>query len=171
MGSTHIDLQIMTPLEEGISEEWTTHISKKILFSIDPKKDVRVEIVFTDDDVMRSINSQYRGFDETTDVLAFMMGNTCSDSNLTTGADLINSELWIQSEAIPTILGEVMVSVPMAAKQAAERNVTLKTEISHLLVHGILHLWGYDHEQLEDAKRMNLKAWSIIEVLDKGNEL
>lgn len=171
MGATHIDLQIMTPLKEGINEEWTTQISKKILFSIDPKKDARVEIVFTDDDVMRLVNSKYRGFDETTDVLAFMMGNTRSDIDLTTGGNLFDSELWIQSEAIPMILGEVMVSIPMATKQAAERNVPLKTEITHLLVHGILHLWGYDHEQLEDAKRMNLKAGSILEALDKGNEL
>jgi probable rRNA maturation factor len=77
---------------------------------------------------MRSLNRRYRGIDRATDVLSF-------------------SQREGQYAGIrPDILGDIVISVPTAVRQAQERNYSLSHEIERLLVHGLLHLLGYDHE-------------------------
>ncbi len=78
---------------------------------------------------MRTLNRQYRGRDKTTDVLAF---------SLREGAF---------SHIQPEVLGDIVIAVPTAARQAAEAGHPLGREIEVLLVHGLLHLLGYDHER------------------------
>jgi len=70
---------------------------------------------------MRSLNRRYRGKDKSTDVLAFPGGNG-------------------------GLLGDIVVSVPFAARQARQRREPVSREIDRLLLHGFLHLMGYDHE-------------------------
>ncbi len=78
---------------------------------------------------MRSLNRRYRGKDRTTDVLSFSLREGTFPR--------------IQ----PNVLGDIVISVPAAARQAAEAGHPLIREIERLLVHGLLHLLGYDHEQ------------------------
>ena len=80
-----------------------------------------VSILFCGDRRMRSLNRAYRGLDRSTDVLAF------------------------PAEA-PGILGDIVVSVPYAARQAARLGEAVVHELDRLLLHGLLHLLGYDHE-------------------------
>jgi probable rRNA maturation factor len=89
---------------------------------------------------MRSLNRRYRGIDRTTDVLSF-------------------SQREGQFAGLrPDILGDIVISVPMAAIQARERNHSLSHEIERLLVHGLLHLLGYDHERDPvETRRMRRK--------------
>ena len=110
-------------------------------------------------------------FNETTDVLAFttekIIRSTSQHSDLSPG----DIQPWIQAEAIPASLGEVIISVPTAARQAKDGCVLLTAEISHLLLHGILHLYGYDHENSEDAQRMEEKARNVQEHLSERNKI
>ena len=85
---------------------------------------------------MRQLNSEFRGKNTTTDVLSFPNQGEEFDFN-----ENANN------------LGDIVISVEQAARQAAENNLTLKQEISQLILHGILHLCGYDHET--DAGEMN----------------
>lgn len=78
---------------------------------------------------MRSLNRRYRGRDRTTDVLSF---------SLREGAF---------PRVQPAMLGDIVVSVPSAERQAREYGHSLEREIDRLLVHGLLHLVGYDHER------------------------
>jgi rRNA maturation RNase YbeY len=90
------------------------------------------------DDEMQRLNRDYRGKDRTTDVLAFALRE---------GEDTSVQE--------PGLLGDVVVSVPTAARQAEERGHALDRELAELLAHGILHLLGYDHERSPaEARRM-----------------
>lgn len=100
-------------------------------------------IMFVGDQRMRGLNRRYRGKDRTTDVLAFAMR----------GAPHSSSHL----------LGDVVIAVPTAARQAKQGQRSLDEELMVLLVHGILHLCGYDHERSEkDARRMHRRERMIL---------
>jgi len=92
---------------------------------------------------MRSLNRRYRGKDRTTDVLSFALREGMFPN--------------IQ----PAILGDIVISVPAASRQAEEAGHALNREIERLLVHGLLHLLGYDHErgprEAREMQRMELR--------------
>ena len=100
-------------------------------------------ILFVGDQRMRGLNRRYRGKDRTTDVLAFpMRGVPHSSSHL---------------------LGDVVIAVPTAARQAKQGHRSLAEELTVLLVHGILHLCGYDHERSKtEARRMHRRERMIL---------
>ena len=100
-------------------------------------------ILFVGDQRMRSLNRQYRGKDRTTDVLAFAMREAPHSS--------------------AGLLGDVVIAVPTAVRQAKEGQRSLDEELTVLLVHGILHLCGYDHERSEkEARRMHRRERMIL---------
>ena len=102
--------------------------------------DAELSILFTGDRSMRALNRRYRGIDHATDVLSF------------------SQREGQFSDLRPDILGDIVISVPTAVRQARERNHSLGREIERLLVHGLLHLLGYDHERgPTEARRMRRK--------------
>ena len=99
--------------------------------------DAELSVLFTGDRTMRALNRQYRGKDETTDVLSF---------SLTEGRF---------GRVQPDMLGDIVISVPVAWRQATEADHSLQQELNRLLIHGLLHLAGYDHEQgVHEARLM-----------------
>ncbi len=107
--------------------------------------DAELSVLFVGDRAMRSLNRQYRGKDETTDVLSF---------SLREGAF---------PRIQPDVLGDIVISVPAAARQAAEAGHAVGREIDLLLVHGLLHLMGYDHERGErEARRMQRRERHLL---------
>ena len=105
-------------------------------------------ITFVGDHRMRGLNRRYRGKDRTTDVLAFpMRGVPHSSSHL---------------------LGDVVIAVPTAARQAKQGHRSLDEELTVLLIHGILHLCGYDHERSEtEARRMHRRERMILRSISR----
>jgi probable rRNA maturation factor len=99
------------------------------------KPSARVSVVFVRDRAIRSLNRQYRGVDRATDVLSFPAGEAISADD--------------QLE----YLGDVVISTDTAIRQARSSRHSLAREIEELLIHGLLHLCGYDHET--DRGRMN----------------
>ena len=105
-------------------------------------------ILFVGDQRMRGLNRRYRGKDRTTDVLAFAMREAFPPHAL---------------RLTPDMLGDVVISVPTAWRQAKEAGRSLNEELAWLLVHGILHLCGYDHERSEkEARRMHRRERMIL---------
>jgi probable rRNA maturation factor len=104
-------------------------------------------ILFVGDRRMKGLNRRYRGKDRTTDVLAFAMREACTPHAV---------------RFAPDMLGDVVISVPTAWKQAIEAGRSLNAELTCLLIHGILHLCGYDHERSEkEARRMHRRERMI----------
>jgi rRNA maturation RNase YbeY len=104
-------------------------------------------VLFVGDQRMRGLNRRYRGKDRTTDVLAFAMREARTPHTL---------------RRTPDMLGDVVISVPTACRQAMEAGRSLDEELAWLLVHGILHLCGYDHERSErEARRMHRRERMI----------
>jgi probable rRNA maturation factor len=98
-------------------------------------------IAFVSDKKMSELNNQFRGKNKTTDVLSFPFENDF-DSN-------------------ENFLGDIVISLEQAERQAAENNLTLENEVQQLILHGILHLLGYDHET--DNGEMNLYELQLRE--------
>lgn len=102
-----------------------------------------LSVEFIGDRRMRRLNAQYRGRDMTTDVLAFAMREAPGPRSM--------------------LLGDVAISVPRAVKQASEQGHPVKHELAVLLIHGILHLLGYDHERgAAEARRMRRKERALL---------
>jgi probable rRNA maturation factor len=107
-----------------------------------------LSVVLVDDAEMRQLNAAYRHKDRPTDVLAFAMREG-------DGAQLH-----------PEVLGDVVISLDTAARQAADRGAPLADEVRLLLTHGVLHLLGYDHESSpRDARRMFAKQRALMRQL------
>lgn len=100
-----------------------------------------LSVTFVDNDTIRSLNKEYRGIDEETDVLSFALNE---------GEDGQN----VASEDMPELIGDIVVSLEKADSQAKEYGHSYKRELGFLLVHGFLHLLGYDHERKEEEKIM-----------------
>ena len=110
---------------------------------------VELSVALVDDDEMTHLNEQYRGIVGPTDVLSFGCDDPCPAAS-----------------DEPIAIGDVIIAPDVARKQAAELGTTVEDELDLLLVHGILHLLGYDHESDADAaamqarERVLLDAWS-----------
>jgi probable rRNA maturation factor len=110
--------------------------------------DTELSIAIVDDAAMVELNRRYRGVNATTDVLAFSMAE---------------GEF---GEIAPQMLGDVVISAPTASLMSEQHNVALTAILDLLLVHGILHLIGYDHEQGdEQARLMEAKTLQIMKRL------
>lgn len=117
-----------------------------------------LSICFVGDDEMRRLNADWRGKDRTTDVLSFPQIDDEDGA-----ADTADGESLGERQ-----LGDVVISVPTALEQAGGGGWTVDEELSRLLLHGMLHLLGYDHEtDEEEARRMrkieNEAAAALIE--------
>lgn len=114
-------------------------------------------LLLTSDEEIRQLNREWRQRDKPTNVLSFPMLER---------ADL----LALADDGLPELLGDVALAHETCAREAAEKGITLELHATHLLVHGLLHLAGYDHETSpEDASEMEAletKALAICGIAD-----
>lgn len=97
-----------------------------------------LSVIVVDDGYIRELNRQYRGIDASTDVLSF-------------GGDVAG---FVDAPGSGGYLGDVVISYPCAARQAAEFGHGVEAELALLVVHGVLHLLGYDHADEEERRDM-----------------
>jgi len=108
-----------------------------------------LSVLFVNSRRMRLLNTRYRGLAKDTDVLSFPL----MDSGLQHG---------------PVMLGDIVISVPRALEQAGEFGVPFYDELRRLLVHGLLHLTGYDHEiNAYQKKKMEKKEEELLDAITK----
>lgn len=102
---------------------------------------VSLNLILTDNEYIKSLNSEYRHKNKPTDVISFAY----RDDPFPVIADTVEE------------LGDIYISLEKASEQAVEYEVTLADELIRLIIHGVLHLLGYDHEiSEEEEKKMNL---------------
>jgi len=115
-----------------------------------------VGVVFADDGYIRELNRDYRGIDAATDVLSFALDE--------------GEEPDVQGGPEETLLGDIVISLETAGRQAAEFGHSLEREMAYLTVHGMLHLVGYDHEDEADKAAMRRQEEHILAELGIGRE-
>jgi len=125
-------------------------IVSAILESDDYKTDFVVSIVFVDNQKIIKLNQEYFGYAKPTDVLSFYSGDT-------------------DPETGKIILGDIIISYPFAKSQAFQLNNDLMAELSLLIIHGFLHLLGFDHSKPNEKELMWQKQQSILEKLNFPN--
>ncbi|MBN1487586.1 MAG: rRNA maturation RNase YbeY [Anaerolineae bacterium] len=108
-----------------------------------------VVVVVADDDVLRDLNRRFLGINEPTDVLSFPNDSRGPFSGGSAG--------------FPQYLGDIIISLPQAQRQAEEAGGTVVQELQLLVVHGTLHLLGYDHDEAKEKAQM----WAIQEAILK----
>ena len=107
---------------------------------------MEVSVLLTDDAEIARLNREYRAVDSPTDVLAFSQ---------------VEGEEFAPEEE-EKLLGDVVISVETAERQAAEQGHSLDEELDVLLAHGLLHLLGYDHEEPQEERAMFARQKEII---------
>jgi probable rRNA maturation factor len=119
---------------------------------------VEVSVKFTDDDEVKALNRAYRGKDKPTNVLSFPMVE----------GELLQSIASADGGEI--LLGDVVLAHGVCVAEAAEKDVSVDVHATHLVVHGMLHLLGYDHETgeaeaqaMEEIERRALAAIGIAD--------
>jgi probable rRNA maturation factor len=105
---------------------------------------VELSVRLTDDDQVRALNAQWRGKDKATNVLSFPLAEEDElASSLTDGPELM--------------LGDIVLARGVCEAEAADKGVPMETHATHLLVHGTLHLLGYDHHDEAEAADMEAR--------------
>ena len=120
--------------------------AREVMDYIGGDMDVDITIILTDDAQIYELNKKYRGIDAPTDVLSFPSGDTDPDSN----------RLY---------LGDVVISYPRAQAQAEAGGHLIEAELQLLVVHGVLHLSGYDHVEEQGKSRMRAAQAEILVLL------
>src|SRR4030043_838792 len=134
-----------------INQRKIREIVKKVLHSLKVDEKTEVSILFTDDKFIRSLNNKYREIDKSTDVLSFSLWE--------------GSVKTPESESVK-LLGDIIISLETAQRQADNLNHSMEKELTVLLIHGLLHLTGYAHEEDKDYKIMREKEGEILKTFD-----
>lgn len=135
-------------LTQSYEEQFYT-IIKQTLKTLEIEDDVEVSCVIVDDEYIHQINKDYRHKDASTDVISFALEDSQE----------------FEIEGMPRNLGDIFISVDHAKKQAEEYGHSIDREMSFLFTHGLLHLLGYDHMNLDDERKMFALQDRILETL------
>lgn len=115
----------------------------------EPQQEVEISLRIVDEEEGRSLNHTWRNKDYPTNVLSFPVGEPI--------------------EQAPGLLGDMVICAPIVAREANEQGKTIEAHWAHLVVHGMLHLQGYDHEQQDEAEKMEALEISILDKIGYAN--
>ncbi|MEP7147579.1 MAG: rRNA maturation RNase YbeY [Acidobacteriota bacterium] len=135
----------------------------KLLQGVEESFEKDFSIAFVSDRRMKELNGFFRGKESTTDVLSFPHEPDDFLQNASVSLSLEEEEQAKTCTLNANYLGDIVISVEQAQKQAKENRLTLENEIKQLILHGLLHLCGYDHET--DDGEMNARELELRRTL------
>ena len=156
MRDFRIDVQVFDEFKNVVSEGHVLEAVSAVLESESCDPHTQVSVVIADDDVVRELNLQHRGLDENTDVLSFSFtheGEYYGEEDRSARETDIDFVLP-PTESNDASLGEIIISYPQTRRQAERDGHPVDRELTVLLVHGVLHLLRYDHEEPDDEAVM-----------------
>jgi len=155
-------MEINVLIEEGLivktGVDWFQSVMEKTLLAENIPTNIEISLVITGQEQIRELNREYRGKDRPTDVLSFALQENKEGGE---------AEAFIGPPDGLLHLGEIIISHPQAEIQALERKHSIKKELAILIIHGILHILGYDHEQKEMGPAMAAREKEILALLGK----
>jgi probable rRNA maturation factor len=147
MSSYTILLHVEPRFAKAVRKRALSALARRALTAEEATAPGELSVVITDDETVRELNRRYRGEDAPTDVLSFALGEG-------TG--------FVLPPGRARQIGEVVISYPMARRQAHAAGHRADFELAHLLVHGILHLLGHDHERPAEARAMRAREEALL---------
>jgi len=145
-----LPVQILPGCRGRITAGELRRVASYVLDQEEVAKQVIAEIVLGDNETVRELNRLYRGKDEPTDVLSFASHE---------------GDAFMEAPDETPSLGEVIVCLPVAEAQAAAGNRAIEGEIAHLVVHGLLHILGHDHEDPVEGAEMKEREDELLAAL------
>lgn len=125
-----------------VDEDLLVKIAESVLEAEEVPSDAELSVAFVDNEEIARLNKEYRGIDGPTDVLSFEMEEEPGEE--------------------PLLLGDVIIAPEIARAQAEELDHSYEAEMGLLLVHGILHLLGYDHMESDEAEKMEARERELL---------
>jgi probable rRNA maturation factor len=151
-----IDILFDEGFEDCLDEKWLHYIIEAALKAENTGDNIEMSLLITGQERIHQLNKEYRGKDKPTDVLSFAMQDELPSED---GEDF---SFIMPPDGIKQ-LGEVIISFPQAVIQAEEHNHSVKKEVAMLIIHGVLHLLGYDHIEDDEADIMEAREKIILE--------
>ncbi len=137
--SNRIDIFIDLSEHEDLGEQTDLISFLEEVLELEEAPQAELNIILTEDLLVRQLNAEFRNKDKTTDVLSFPM------------------------EDEPEFMGEVYISIPQVERQAPRFDTDFDNELKRVALHGILHILGYDHIDLKDRLEMRKKEEMYLE--------
>jgi probable rRNA maturation factor len=152
-----LNIQIDGQISPHLDENWLRQVVEKVLLAGGVKTPVELGIVITGDQLVRQLNKQYRGINDTTDVLSFA---------LTEESELETTPFITPPDGV-LHLGEVIISHPQMKRQAEEQGHSSRSELALLLAHGVLHLLGHEHDEPHREETMRALEMKVLSELEE----
>lgn len=146
-------MNVLVSVEHGAALVKDVDVEALCIFAMQAEgkpENAEVSVTFIDNDEMAHLNKDYRGLEGPTDVLSFECDNI---------ADEVSAA---QSAEAPYELGDIVIAPDVAAAQSGEYGTSIVEEIELLLVHGMLHLCGWDHMKDAEAEAMEAREQEIL---------
>lgn len=165
MAARRVLVRVLAGCSGRVAAAELRRVARSVLRAEAVPSQVEVEIVLADETTVRDLNRLYRGRDEPTDVLSFASGPPSLPWGEVRGEGEA-APAFIEPPEAPPSLGEVVICLPIAEAQARAAGLPVAGQVAHLLVHGLLHLSGHDHEASEaDASRMQAREDELLSAL------
>ena len=155
-----VPIAIAQPFVKAVGDEWLATIALRVLEEEDAPP-CELSVTVTDDETVRGLNREYAGEDEVTDVLSFSQQE---------GEKLVGPPGGVPA------LGEVVIAYPQAFRQAEAHSTgsgragaSVEEEVARLLIHGTLHLLGYDHAEPGEERRMKGREEELLGIVQRGS--
>ncbi|MFC1864857.1 rRNA maturation RNase YbeY [Chloroflexota bacterium] len=159
IGTMEINVLVDEGFEGCLEAGWLESVAEKVLVTQGIDSSVELGLVIAGQERVHQLNLDYLGEDKPTDVLSFCMLPEPP------GEDL--APFVVPPDGIKH-LGEVIISYPQAVIQAEEHHHSVEREIAILIIHGMLHLLGYDHDKPEPEREMRAREAEILTYVEGG---
>lgn len=171
-----VDISILEPLKDfavngsggqgGLSPRaWLRKVASRTLEHALPGHVCQLSLVITDDETLRCLNKEYRGLDEVTDVLSFSPFHQGHWEGAEEPPPSGDDVPFVLPPEEPQPLGEVIISYPQAMRQSGPGPLGPERELALLVVHGVLHLLGFDHAEPHEEVAMQAQEREVLSTI------
>jgi probable rRNA maturation factor len=167
-----VDVLIRPQFESDVDAETVRDAAQAALCHCAATDSASLSVVVTGDAEIQALNRQYRGIDAPTDVLSFgAQDDVAPDGDAPrAGAETTFVVAPEQEAEVSAYLGDVIVAFPRVAAQAAQQGHSTQHELNLLVVHGVLHLLGYDHATQQDEAQMWALQDQVLQALGQVDD-
>jgi probable rRNA maturation factor len=142
-------------------------LAEAVLLEEGLRGDAELSMLFVDAQAMADLNKRFLGKDGPTDVLAFPIDEDPVDSGRSPDSGGTGPGFASEPSDLPTVLGDVVICPAVAMRNAPEHAGTYEDELALLVVHGVLHLLGFDHEDDDEAEAMERRERDLLGKLNR----
>lgn len=142
-----LNVEVDDEVASAVDEAALVAMIERVLLEDGVDEGASLALVLSDDTLLRELNLRHREVDAPTDVLSFPAAE---------------GEDFPTPEGEPAFLGDIVVSVESVARQAVEVGLATGEELAHVVLHGLLHLLGYDHEEADEEAVMKAREEAVL---------